>query len=133
MRLHRSVARAPQYALFFEFGPRRRWERHDDFRYGRRRRRRRSCHPRFQRRPRGASDAGGIASRRPAPAGAPPVSLVQPLCGVEAFSKETLASIFALDYPDYEILFCLADPTDPIAPLVRRAIAAQPAAFRRDC
>jgi ceramide glucosyltransferase len=66
------------------------------------------------------------ASRRPAPAGAPPVSLVQPLCGVEAFSKETLASIFALDYPDYEILFCLADPADPIAPVVRRAMAAHP-------
>ncbi|HYA72483.1 MAG TPA: glycosyltransferase, partial [Roseiarcus sp.] len=66
------------------------------------------------------------AARRPAPAEAPPVSLVQPLCGVEAFSRETLASIFALDYPDYEILFCLADPADPIAPLVRRTIAANP-------
>lgn len=66
------------------------------------------------------------SSRRPPPAEAPPVSLVQPLCGVEAFSKETLASIFALDYPNYEILFCLADPADPIAPLVRRTIAANP-------
>jgi ceramide glucosyltransferase len=54
------------------------------------------------------------------------VSLVQPLCGVEAFSRETLASVFALDYPDYELLFCLADPADPIAPLARRAIAANP-------
>jgi ceramide glucosyltransferase len=66
------------------------------------------------------------ASHVPAPAGAPPVSVVQPLCGVEAFSKETLASIFALDYPNYEILFCVASPADPIAPLVRRAIAANP-------
>jgi ceramide glucosyltransferase len=66
------------------------------------------------------------ASRLAAPADAPPVSLVQPLCGVEAFSKETLASVFALDYPEYEILFCLADPADPIAPLVRRAIVANP-------
>ena len=65
-------------------------------------------------------------SRLAAPAGAPPVSLVQPLCGVEAFSKETLASVFALDYPEYELLFCLADPADPIAPLVRRAIVANP-------
>ena len=31
-----------------------------------------------------------------APADAPPVAIVQPLCGIEAFSKETLASIFAL-------------------------------------
>ena len=51
---------------------------------------------------------------------------MQPLCGVEAFSRETLASVFALDYPEYEILFCLADPDDPIAPLVRRAIVANP-------
>ena len=43
-------------------------------------------------------------------ADAPPVAIVQPLCGVEAFSKETLASIFALDYPDYEVVFCVADP-----------------------
>src|SRR5271154_5467490 len=62
----------------------------------------------------------------PPPKDAPSVSIVQPLCGVEAFSRETLASIFALDYPDYEILFCVADPADPIAPMARRAIAANP-------
>jgi ceramide glucosyltransferase len=62
-----------------------------------------------------------------APAEAPPVAIVQPLCGVEAFSKETLASIFALDYPDYEVVFCVADPADPIVPIARRAMAAHPA------
>jgi ceramide glucosyltransferase len=62
----------------------------------------------------------------PPPKDAPPVSIVQPLCGVEAFSRETLRSIFALDYPDYEILFCLASADDPIAPLVRGAIASHP-------
>jgi ceramide glucosyltransferase len=51
---------------------------------------------------------------------------VQPLCGVETFSRETLRSIFALDYPSYEIIFCLASGDDPIAPLVRGAIAANP-------
>ena len=62
----------------------------------------------------------------PVPAAAPPVAIVQPLCGVEPFSKETLASIFALDYPDYEIVFCVADAADPIAPIARRAMAAHP-------
>jgi ceramide glucosyltransferase len=62
----------------------------------------------------------------PAPAGAPAVSIVQPLCGVDAFSQQTLASIFALDYPAYEIIFCLADPADPAAPLARRFIADNP-------
>jgi ceramide glucosyltransferase len=61
-----------------------------------------------------------------ASAAAPPVTIVQPLCGVEAFSKETLASIFALDYRDYEIIFCVADAADPIAPIARRAMAAHP-------
>jgi ceramide glucosyltransferase len=64
--------------------------------------------------------------RLAAPADAPSVAIVQPLCGVEAFSKETLASIFALDYPDYEVVFCVADAADPIAPLARRAMAAHP-------
>src|SRR5271167_4307088 len=62
----------------------------------------------------------------PPPKDAPAVSIVQPLCGVEAFSRETLRSIFALDYPNYEIIFCLASADDPIAPLVRGAIEANP-------
>src|SRR5271157_2680058 len=62
----------------------------------------------------------------PAPKDAESVTIVQPLCGVEIFSRETLRSIFALDYPDYEIIFCLANADDPIAPLVRGAIKAHP-------
>jgi ceramide glucosyltransferase len=64
--------------------------------------------------------------RLPPPADAQSVTIVQPLCGVEAFSRETLRSIFALDYPSYEIIFCLASGDDPIAPLVLGAIAANP-------
>ena len=60
------------------------------------------------------------------PKDAPSVTIVQPLCGVETFSRETLRSIFALDYPSYEVIFCLASGDDPIAPLVRGAIAANP-------
>lgn len=62
----------------------------------------------------------------PVPKDAPGVTIVQPLCGVEKFSRETLRSIFVLDYPDYEIVFCLASADDPIAPLVRGAIASNP-------
>jgi len=62
----------------------------------------------------------------PSPTGSLPVSIVQPLCGVEPFSSETLAATFALDYPNYEIVFCLADAADPVAPIVRRAMAAHP-------
>ena len=52
----------------------------------------------------------------PPPKEVPPVSIVQPLKGVETFSRETLRSIFLLDYPDYEIVFCLASADDPIVP-----------------
>ena len=57
---------------------------------------------------------------------APPVTVVQPLCGVEAFSERTLEAAFALDYPDYELIFCLAHGDDPAAPLVRRAMERHP-------
>ena len=63
---------------------------------------------------------------------APPVSIVRPLCGVDPFSQETLASTFALDYPAYEVVFCLASADDPIAPLVRRIMAAHPKIPSRD-
>ncbi|WP_267428105.1 ceramide glucosyltransferase [Methylobacterium sp. GC_Met_2] len=59
------------------------------------------------------------------PAGAP-VSLVRPLRGLEAYSEEMLTRSFRLDYPAYELIFCVADPADPIVPLVERLIAAHP-------
>jgi ceramide glucosyltransferase len=61
-----------------------------------------------------------------APKDAPPVSIVRPLCGLDPFLSETLASTFALDYPSYEIVFCLAHPDDLSAPVARRLIAAHP-------
>ena len=36
------------------------------------------------------------------------VTIVRPVCGVENFAEETLASAFRLDCPRYEILFCAA-------------------------
>jgi ceramide glucosyltransferase len=62
----------------------------------------------------------------PAPSDAPPISLVRPVCGLDNFAEETLASGFRLDYPHYEIIFCIADPDDPVAPLVSRLMAANP-------
>lgn len=62
----------------------------------------------------------------PAPRQRPPVTLVRPLCGLEPFSRATLASSFAIDYPDYEILFCLADAADPILPLLQEVMADHP-------
>lgn len=65
------------------------------------------------------------APLRPA-ANAPAVSIVRPLCGIEALSEETLRAGFALDYPDYELIFCVADPADPVIQIVERVMAEHP-------
>jgi ceramide glucosyltransferase len=61
------------------------------------------------------------------PSPAPPVSVVRPLRGLERFSEETLRASFELDYPDYELLFCVQAPNDPIIAVVQRLIAEYPA------
>jgi ceramide glucosyltransferase len=68
---------------------------------------------RFQRAPRAATPFSQL----------PPVSLVRPLCGIDNYAADTLSSTFALDYPHYEILFCVASANDPVVPLVERLIA----------
>jgi ceramide glucosyltransferase len=73
--------------------------------------------------------AGRLRQRRSplrAAPNAPAVSIVRPLCGIEAFSEETLRAGFALDYPDYELIFCVADPDDPVVPVVEAIIAEHP-------
>lgn len=67
-----------------------------------------------------------VRERLARPAKAPPLSLVRPVCGLEAFSEETLASGFQLDYPQYELIFCVARGDDPVVPLVQRLMAANP-------
>jgi ceramide glucosyltransferase len=53
----------------------------------------------------------------------PAISLVRPLCGLDNYAAETLASTFAVDYPRYEILFCVAAADDPVVPLVKTLMA----------
>ncbi|HLN09401.1 MAG TPA: ceramide glucosyltransferase [Xanthobacteraceae bacterium] len=64
--------------------------------------------------------------RLPPPPGAPPVSLLRPVCGVDNYAEETLRSAFLLDYPDYEIVLCVAHAKDPVVPLIERLIADHP-------
>ncbi|RWR11698.1 ceramide glucosyltransferase [Paenirhodobacter populi] len=64
--------------------------------------------------------AGEAAGERPF------VSIVRPVCGLDRYDAETLASTFALDWPDYEILFCAARAEDAAVPLVRQLIVAHP-------
>jgi ceramide glucosyltransferase len=43
----------------------------------------------------------------------PPVSLLKPLHGAEPNLESYIESFFRLDYPDYEILFCAREASDP--------------------
>src|SRR5438552_12284825 len=65
-----------------------------------------------------------IAAGSPARHGAPGVSLVRPVCGIDNFIEETLRSAFELDYPNYEIVFCVAAGHDPVIPTIERLITA---------
>jgi ceramide glucosyltransferase len=63
------------------------------------------------------------ARQKPLPRHFPPISLVRPLCGIDNYGADTLRSTFALDYPRYEIVFCVACANDPVVPLVEALMA----------
>ncbi|PBB90429.1 ceramide glucosyltransferase [Mesorhizobium sp. WSM3864] len=56
----------------------------------------------------------------------PPVSIVVPSRGVEPFTQETLDRAFSLDWPRYELIFCVAHGEDPVVKLINAAIARFP-------
>jgi ceramide glucosyltransferase len=56
----------------------------------------------------------------------PPVTILRPACGIENNIEETLASAYAIDYPEYEIVFCVADPQDPVIAIIDKLIADHP-------
>ncbi|MEC3863103.1 ceramide glucosyltransferase [Mesobacterium sp. TK19101] len=62
----------------------------------------------------------------PPPVAAPRVTVLRPFKGLEYRLEETLGSSLTLDYPDYQVFFCVDDANDPAVPLVRRLIDAHP-------
>ena len=57
----------------------------------------------------------------------PPISIFKPLKGEDEGLEENLRSFFRLDYPVYQLLFCVADDHDPAIAVVNRLLAEFPA------
>jgi len=68
--------------------------------------------------------------RRRGPAGAfrPPVTVLKPICGLDAGLYENLRSFCNQDYPQYQVIFGVRHATDPAIPVVARLMAEFPLA-----
>lgn len=56
----------------------------------------------------------------------PPVSILKPLKGVDDGLEDNLRSFCNLNYPQYEIVFCIEHERDPAVPVVRKIIQEYP-------
>lgn len=57
----------------------------------------------------------------------PPISVLKPLYGLDSQTYENLASFCRQDYPDYQIIFGVQAPSDPVIAVVKQIIQAFPA------
>jgi cellulose synthase/poly-beta-1,6-N-acetylglucosamine synthase-like glycosyltransferase len=58
----------------------------------------------------------------------PPVSIVRPLKGVDAFLEENLISCLDFDYPNYEVIVSVASEDDPALEMAQSVRARYPKA-----
>ncbi|HEY9609708.1 glycosyltransferase [Allocoleopsis sp.] len=56
----------------------------------------------------------------------PGVSVMVPVCGLDARAWENWSSFCRQNYPEYEVLFGVTDPKDPAVPLLEQLVVAYP-------
>jgi ceramide glucosyltransferase len=61
-----------------------------------------------------------LAKKDPLPSRQPPISILKPVKGLDLHFREAIRSHAVQDYPNYEIIFGVADPLDPAVPEIRR-------------
>lgn len=62
----------------------------------------------------------------PVPARRPPITILKPLCGAEAELADNLRSFIRQDYPAFQIVFGVQNPSDPAIAVVERLVAENP-------